>query len=169
MDLDELGTPVILCSGRYVSDPLREIAEGTSEVTTEETKKRPRHRCRGLSKNTRASISRILFPRASTRDSAIYLGSRSRVTSIDLPAGIKRAALIPSEDGNPGLFGLSARRVYQAAPLTRSTGGLLLHLFTLASPKPLRRRASTSTLTIGGFPFCGTFRSATVTSGAPSR
>lgn len=58
--------------------------------------------------------------------SAIYLGCRSRGTSISLPAGIGRAALIPPEGGNPGLFGLSAHGVYQAALLTQGTGGLLL-------------------------------------------
>ncbi len=93
------------------------------------------------------------------RYSAICLGFRSRGTSINLPAGIGRAALFLPESRNPGLFGLSARRVYQAATLTRSTGGRLPHLFTLASA--LRQ--------IGGFPFCGTFRGPTVTSETPSR
>ncbi len=158
-----------------LDDRIMRRARGPSRERTQQKaerghqRKRPQHLCRGLSINTRASISRILFPRASTRDSAIYLGSRSRETSIDLPAGIKRAALIPSEDGNPSLFGLSARGVYQAASLTRGTGGLLPHLFILTSPKPWRKRASTSASTVGGFPFCGTFHGTTVTSGTPSR
>jgi len=91
--------------------------------------------------------------------SAIYLGSTSRWTSIDLPAGIGRTVLIPPEGGNPGLFDLSARGVYQAAPLTRNTGGPLPHLFILA----------TVFRQFGGLPFCGTFHGTTVTSGTPSR
>ena len=82
----------------------------------------------------RASISRILARHVAMPGSAIYLGCRSRGTSISLPAGIGRAALIPPESGNPGLFGLSARGVYQAALLTHGTGGLLLW-----APKRLSR------------------------------
>lgn len=108
--------------------------------------------------NTRAPVSRILFPRASTRYSAIYLGSRSRVTSIDLPAGIGRAVLFLPEGGSPGLFGLSARRVYQAAIIT---DGAVVSCTTLSPlPVPFGHRRS---------PLCCTFRGTTVTSGAPSR
>ena len=111
-------------------------------------------RGRGCSTNTRASVSRILFPCASTRDSAIDLGPRSRAASIDLPAGIGRAALFPSEDGSPGLFGLSAHGVYQAGTIT---GPAVVSYFIRRSgfrpprrrtppfhpcpPKPWRRRA----------------------------
>lgn len=134
----------------------------------------------------RASISRILSPHVAMPGSAIYLGCRSRGTSISLPAGIGRTALIPPEGGNPGLFGLSARGVYQAALLTHGTGGLLLWApkrlsrteagppFHFYPPKPWRRRTlpklqPKAFRPAGNFPFCGTFRNATVPGGAPSR
>ena len=55
--------------------------------------------------------------------STIYLGPRSHAASIDLPSGIGRAALIPPCDGNPGIHGLSAHGVYQAALLTQDAVG----------------------------------------------
>ena len=93
--------------------------------------------------------------------STIYLGLPSPTGSSNLPARIERTTLSPEPCGTrrPGLFGLTAREVYQAADVATGTGGLLPHLFILTSA--LRR--------VGGLPFCGTFCSVTVPSDAPSR
>jgi len=58
----------------------------------------------------------------------IHLGQQLPVASSNLPGNFGRAALIVS------LFGLAPNGVYQAFPVTRKTGELLPHLFTL-TPK----------------------------------
>jgi hypothetical protein len=90
------------------------------------------------------------------RTSTIYLGRWSPIASIGLPSGMRLAPqgrTIHAPCGASGIHGLSAREVYQATPVTRNAGGLLPHLFTLATP--LRR--------FGGLPFCGTFCGTTLT------
>lgn len=99
--------------------------------------------------NARAPVSRILSPRASTRGSAIYLGSRSRATSIDLPAGIGRAALYrlaaaPRPIWSFSPWGLPCRSHHWPR------GGLLHHPFTHACA--LRPSAVCFLL---HFPWCG--------------
>jgi len=97
-----------------------------------------------------------LLPKQIERPSIIYLGPRSREASIDLPSG-SGGQPSPALRRSPGIHGLSARGVYQAAPLTRHAGGLLPHLFTLTR------------LAAGGIPFCGTFRGTVVPDRPPSR
>ena len=75
-------------------------------------------------------ISRILFPNPVTpyRATIIHLGCRLPDTSCDLPG---------SSGGPPSnapLFGLAPGGVYLASPVTRGTGALLPHRFTLTPP-----------------------------------
>jgi len=60
----------------------------------------------------------------------IHLGQQLPVASSNLPGNFGRATLIVS------LFGLAPDGVYQAFPVTRKTGELLPHLFTL-TPKTI--------------------------------
>jgi hypothetical protein len=76
----------------------------------------------------------------------IYLGLPSPAGSIDLPSDSDGPSSLPrgfhlrrlSAAGNPwagivGIRGLSTPGVYLAAPVTRNTGGLLHHHFTLTA------------------------------------
>ena len=101
------------------------------------------------------TISRILSPGRVTPhgEAIIHLGCRLPVTSCDLPGDSGGS---PS---NAPLFGLAPGGVYQASPVTRGTGALLPHLFTLTGdPDGFRR-----------YLFCGTFLHVAVTPryGAP--
>ena len=69
----------------------------------------------------------------------IHLGQQLPVASSNLPGNFGRAVL------NVSLFGLAPDGVYQAFPVTRKTGELLPHLFTLTPKKS------------GRYIFCGTF------------
>ena len=67
-------------------------------------------------------ISRVLF--LNNQAMVIQLGRLLPDDSCDLPESIKA--------GSPALlFGLAPDGVYQAIPVTRDTGELLPHLFTL--------------------------------------
>ena len=72
-------------------------------------------------------ISRILYPVKVTshRMTIIHLGRRLPDTSSDLPGNTDGLPL------NVPLFGLAPGGVYKASPVTRRTGALLPHLFTL--------------------------------------
>ena len=67
----------------------------------------------------------------------IYLGLRSRPGSINLPAGVGRAALSWASEParRTGIFGLSTRKVYRCPRRCRPGGRLLPYLFTLTHPK----------------------------------
>jgi len=73
------------------------------------------------------SISRILYPVKVTshRMTIIHLGRRLPDASCDLPGNTDGLPL------NIPLFGLAPGGVYKASPVTRRTGALLPHLFTL--------------------------------------
>src|SRR5690606_24864898 len=63
-------------------------------------------------------------------------GCASRRTSIGLPSGMRLSPqgwTVHDPFGSPGIHGLSARGVYQATAVASNAGGLLHHLFTLAS------------------------------------
>ena len=106
-------------------------------------------------------VSRILFPAAVTRargDDHSSYGFRLPGISCDLPG-----SLGGQPSGTP-LFGLAPGGVYIAFPVTRKTGALLPHRFTLTDecpglPRVIRRR----------YPFCCTFLhvAATPRYGAP--
>ncbi len=138
-------------------------------------------RCAGSSIKACASISRVLYP--TFRQDLCHLSGMPLAEHLDRPT-LRIATLRQRAAGSSfsGIRGLSARGVYQAADVATDTGGLLLsaaettypargraHLFILTSLMLRRRRTSTSTPTIGGFPFCGTFRNTAVTSDIPSR
>ena len=74
-------------------------------------------------------LSRVLYPKGAA---AIYLGPVSPPASSDPPAGLSGRA------GPSCLSGLAPGGVYRAAPVTRSAGELLPHLFTLTSLTPLK-------------------------------
>jgi hypothetical protein len=73
----------------------------------------------------------------------IYLGPRLLEGTSDLPGSLGRAVPTPDCSGDASLCGLAPGGVFQASPVTRECGGLLLHRFTLT---PVR----------GGLLFCGT-------------
>ena len=120
----------------------------------------PVGRKKGPSIKACASVSRVLFPIAWAF--AIYLVPLLPTGSIDLPSRPKvalegRAFHVPTLRNIQYTWSFSAWGL-PSCPVARSTGGLLPHLFILTST--LRR--------VGGFPFCGTFRSASVPEYAPS-
>jgi len=92
-----------------------------------------------------------------TEQRSFISGYCLRNTSCDQPGGSDG----PSSSAS--LFGLALSGVYQAFPVTRETGALLPHLFTLT----LRRRSRTSLKR--RYIFCGTFLRVTATPryGAP--
>jgi len=106
-------------------------------------------------------VSRILFPAAVSRmrgDDHSSYGFRLPEISCDLPG-----SLGGQPSGTP-LFGLAPGGVYIAFPVTRKTGALLPHRFTLTGESPglpriIRRR----------YTFCCTFLRVTATPryGAP--
>jgi len=76
------------------------------------------------------AVSRILFPPPVARQlvTTIHLGHPLPDASCDLPG---------SSGGQPSgapLFGLAPGGVYRASPVTRGTGALLPHRFTLTAP-----------------------------------
>ena len=104
-----------------------------------QTTKGPGPNARAPREITCAPVSRVLYPETPDSHlgggiSIIYLGCPSRNTSIDLPAGLERAALprCPLRNTWAGLFGLSARGVYRAVPLTRNA----VVSYTTLSPLP---------------------------------
>jgi hypothetical protein len=112
-----------------------------------------------LKNRSEQTVSRILSPSRVTplRATIIHLGHQLPDTSCDLPG---------SSGGQPSdapLFGLAPGGVCQASPVTRGTGALLPHRFTLTGPSPVgsigRRRSA----------LCCTFLHVTVTPryGAP--
>ena len=62
----------------------------------------------------------------------IHLGQQLPAASSNLPGNFGRAVL------NVSLFGLAPDGVYQAFPVTRKTGELLPHLFTLTPENCIR-------------------------------
>ena len=76
-------------------------------------------------------VSRILFPLKVTLQgiATIHLGCRLPDTSSDLPGSLD------GQPSNASLFGLAPGGVYPASPVTRRTGALLPHRFTLTPPK----------------------------------
>jgi len=75
-------------------------------------------------------VSRILFPKKVTpfRMTIIHLGQQLPDASCDLPGNLG------GPPSNVPLFGLAPGGVYQASPVTRRTGALLPHRFTLTLP-----------------------------------
>jgi hypothetical protein len=76
------------------------------------------------------AISRILFPPPVSRQrvAIIHLGHPLPNTSCDLPGSSG------GQPSNAPLFGLAPGGVYRASPVTRGTGALLPHRFTLTAP-----------------------------------
>ena len=107
-----------------------------------------------------ASVSRVLSLPPKWKVSVIYPGSALRRTSIDLPAGSERAARCPALRQH-----FPAYLVFQPVGFTKlpcSHRALVSSYLTFSS-------LPADKVGMGGFPFCGTFRSTTVPSSTPSR
>ncbi len=90
------------------------------------------------------------------RTTIIHLGCRLPATSCDLPGSLG------GPPSNAPLFGLAPGGVCRASPVTRRTGALLPHRFTLT-------RIQTNPFESGRYTFCCTFLRVTATPryGAP--
>ena len=93
-------------------------------------------------KKSERAVSRVLYPRL-LRAVIIYLGPRLLEGTSDLPGSLGRAVLTPDCSGDASLCDLAPGGVFQALPVTRESGGLLPHRFTLTPHR-------------GGLLFCGT-------------
>jgi hypothetical protein len=94
------------------------------------------------------TVSRILFPSRVTprRATTIHLGHQLPDTSCDLPG---------SSGGRPSnapLFGLAPGGVCQASPVTRGTGALLPHRFTLTVPVSCGEKRASAVYSLLHFP-----------------
>ena len=94
-------------------------------------------RCRAVTfaKWKRPPVSRVLSPPPRRRVTPIHLGPELLQGSSDLPGESASSVIFP-------LFGLAPGGVYLADPVTRTSGELLPHRFTLTDAGSLRRRRS---------------------------